>query len=98
MKEVESDKRSRLEHLSKATANEIKEGANACETYLKKKLIVKFIKSPLWEKRFADLCKKYYDRRKEFEFELSIRSSVVGDEVLAKVSHVHDGQAELLQR
>lgn len=98
MKQIEGDKQCRLELISKATANDIKEGANACETYLKKKLVVKFLKSPLWEKRFSDLFKKYSDRRKEFEFELTVRSGVIGDEVLAKVSHVHDGQAELLQR
>ena len=59
--------RGRLEGLSETTANDIKTCANTCDTYKRKKLIVKIISSPRWNGKLAGFVELFTKRRKEFE-------------------------------
>ncbi|KAJ7628581.1 hypothetical protein FB45DRAFT_1079676 [Roridomyces roridus] len=66
----------RMQEILKATADDIKACANACDTYVKKKLIVKVIKGPLWEGKLAKFAANFTKHRSEFEFALSIHTAV----------------------
>ncbi|KAJ6481736.1 hypothetical protein C8R45DRAFT_1002875 [Mycena sanguinolenta] len=66
----------RMQELSKGTANDIKACANACDTYCKKKLVVKVLKGPIWEGKLAKFVGAFTKRRADFEFALSIHTAV----------------------
>ncbi|KAF8516788.1 hypothetical protein JB92DRAFT_2909192 [Gautieria morchelliformis] len=65
----------RMQGLAQGTADDIKACANACETYSKKKLVVKVIKGPVWEGKLLDFVGRFTKRRSEFEFALAIHTA-----------------------
>ncbi|KAJ7326377.1 hypothetical protein DFH08DRAFT_941029 [Mycena albidolilacea] len=65
----------RMQEIAKGTADDIKDCANACDTYSKKKLIVKVLKGPIWEGRLVEFVKVFSKRREQFEFALSIHTA-----------------------
>ncbi|KAF8516802.1 hypothetical protein JB92DRAFT_2909317 [Gautieria morchelliformis] len=65
----------RMQGLAQGTADDIKACANACETYSKKKLVVKVIKGPVWESKLLDFVGRFTKRRSEFEFALTIHTA-----------------------
>ncbi|KAJ7248435.1 hypothetical protein C8J57DRAFT_1358239 [Mycena rebaudengoi] len=66
----------RLEALLQRTSDDIRACANACDTYSKKKLVVKVLKGPIWEGRLVKFCGLFTQRRSEFEFALSIHTTL----------------------
>ncbi|KAJ7849789.1 hypothetical protein B0H14DRAFT_3866764 [Mycena olivaceomarginata] len=66
----------RLEALINRTSDDIRACANACDTYSKKKLVVKVLKGPIWEGRLVKFCGLFTQRRGEFEFALSIHTAL----------------------
>ncbi|KAJ7262295.1 hypothetical protein B0H12DRAFT_1105150 [Mycena haematopus] len=66
----------RMQEIVKATAEDIKSCANACDTYTKKKLVVKILKGPVWEGKLAKFAGTFTKRRSEFEFALSIHTAL----------------------
>lgn len=78
----------RLKVLSDSTANDIKSCANTCDTYSRKKLVVKFVKGIMWEARLASFSGTFAKRRDEFEFELAVHTAVVGDATYAKLHNM----------
>ncbi|KAF7361998.1 hypothetical protein MVEN_00545000 [Mycena venus] len=60
----------RMQEIVKATADDIKACANACDTYTKKKLVVKILKGPVWEGKLVKFAGTFTKRRSEFEFAL----------------------------
>ncbi|KAI0090196.1 hypothetical protein BDY19DRAFT_887919 [Irpex rosettiformis] len=66
---------SRLETVSKMAAQNIKECSNTCDTYLKKTLVVKVLRSQLWEERLASFLRVFAQRRQDFEFALMIHTA-----------------------
>jgi hypothetical protein len=57
----------RLQQLSETTAQDIKNCANTCDTYKKKKLVVKIMSGPIWDGRLASFVDLFIKHRKEFE-------------------------------
>ncbi|KAJ7507291.1 hypothetical protein B0H11DRAFT_197898 [Mycena galericulata] len=70
----------RMQAIIKATADDIKACANACDTYVKKKLLVKVLKGPIWEGRLVKFVGAFTKHRSEFEFALSIHTAVGVDQ------------------
>ncbi|KAJ6591176.1 hypothetical protein DFH09DRAFT_195515 [Mycena vulgaris] len=66
----------RMQEIVKATAEDIKACANACDTYSKKKLVVKILKGPVWEGKLVKFAGTFTKRRSEFEFALSIHTAL----------------------
>ncbi|KAF8208355.1 hypothetical protein K438DRAFT_1813864 [Mycena galopus ATCC 62051] len=66
----------RMQELVKKTAEDIKSCANACDTYSKKKLVVKVLKGPIWEGRLVKFVGIFTQRRGDFEFALSIHTAL----------------------
>ena len=95
MKDIKKDSQDRLEDLAKDTSKDIRDCANACDTYSKKKLVVKFVKGPIWEQRLASFTVVFSERRSQFEFELSLRSAEVGTASYMKISDVQNSQKDI---
>ncbi|KAI0767749.1 hypothetical protein C8Q74DRAFT_1318273 [Fomes fomentarius] len=68
--------KARMLELVKQTADDIKSCANTCDTYSKKKLIVKVIKSSVWDSALKSFIDLFARRRKDFTFALSIHVGV----------------------
>ncbi|KAJ7785322.1 hypothetical protein DFH07DRAFT_976101 [Mycena maculata] len=61
---------------------------DACDTYVKKKLVVKILKSQVWDSKLADFAVTFTKRRSEFEFALAIHTSVGVDAANQKLGDV----------
>ncbi|KAJ7757035.1 hypothetical protein B0H16DRAFT_1721499 [Mycena metata] len=70
----------RMQVIVMGTADDIKACSNACDTYSKKKLIVKVIKGPIWEGRLIKFVGAFTKRRSEFEFAMAAHTAVGVDE------------------
>ncbi|KAI0716104.1 hypothetical protein C8T65DRAFT_642063 [Cerioporus squamosus] len=65
----------RLEERAKLTAENIKECANFCDTFLKKKLLVKVLKGPIWAEKLAGFVQVFSDRKADFQFALAMHTA-----------------------
>ena len=68
--------KARMQELVKRTAEDIKKCANTCDTYAKKRLLVKVIKGSAWEGTLKGFITLFADRRKAFTFALSIHVGI----------------------
>ena len=75
----------RLQGIAEQTANDIKNCANACDTYAKKRLVVRVLKGPVWESRFLGFVSVFTKRRGQFEEALAIHTARALDSVQASV-------------
>ncbi|TBU40766.1 hypothetical protein BD309DRAFT_992844 [Dichomitus squalens] len=71
--------RARLQDLVKRTANDIKECANVCDTYSKKRLLVKVLKGPVWDDTLKGFVQLFTDRKAEFNFAIAIHTGMAVD-------------------
>ena len=65
----------RLEELAEKTANDIKECANVCDAFLKKRLLVKVFRGPIWAERLAAFVQVFEDRKADFQFALTMHTA-----------------------
>lgn len=75
----------------KQVAEDIKDCANACDTYSKKRLLVKVLKGPIWEARLAEHVVRFHQRKKELKFALSLHTATVTDDVKHTLD-IHNGR------
>lgn len=66
----------RLREVSEKTAVDIKECANACDTYSRKRLLVKVLKASGWDETLQEYIKRFSDRKGEFTFAISIHTGL----------------------
>ncbi|KAH9856040.1 hypothetical protein C2E23DRAFT_563914 [Lenzites betulinus] len=71
----------RLREVSEKTAVDIKECANACDTYSRKRLLVKVLKASGWDETLQEYIKRFSDRKGEFTFAISIHTGLGIDRV-----------------
>ncbi|KAF7319371.1 VPS13 domain-containing protein [Mycena chlorophos] len=76
----------RMQVIIETAAKNIKACANACDTYVKKKLVVKVIKGPIWEGRLAAFSGEFTKRKSEFEFAMSIHTALGVDAAVRGIS------------
>ncbi|KAF7376029.1 hypothetical protein MSAN_00017700 [Mycena sanguinolenta] len=88
----------RMQEIVKATADDIKACANACDTYTKKKLVVKILKSSVWEGKLAKFAGTFTKRRSEFEFALSIHTALGVDAANKTLSSVDKVTQEMNEK
>ncbi|KAJ3554138.1 hypothetical protein NM688_g3261 [Phlebia brevispora] len=92
---------SRLRAIADTAADNIKECANACDAYSRKRLLVKVLTGPAWEGRFTEFLDRFAQTRSEFKFALAvhvaksvvrIRDAIdgVGDKVDNIRTELHD--------
>ena len=75
----------RLKSLVERTANDIKSCSNVCDTYAKKRLLAKVFLGPVWDDKLLSWVARFSDRRKDFEFALSIHTTRAVDQVNVKL-------------
>ena len=90
--------KTRMEGLVEETAADIKKCANACDAYLKKKLVVKIVSGPKWETVLARFAGHFHKRRSEFEFALSIHTGLGVDKANAKLDELGEVTREIQER
>ena len=90
--------KARLAHLVEQTAADIQRCANACDAYLKKKLLVKIVSGPKWEGVLARFAGHFTRRRAEFEFALAIHAGLGVDKANAKLDELGDVAREIQER
>ena len=87
--------KARMQELVNETEKDIKNCANTCDTYAKKMLLVKVIKSFVWEGTLKAFIKLFANRRKAFMFELSIHVGVGIDIANRKLKEI-DSKLDVL--
>ena len=71
----------RLQTLVNRAKDDIKSSANVCDTYSKKKLLVRVLTGQAWEARLAGCIETFTSRKQEFEFALAIHTAKAVDSV-----------------
>ncbi|KAH9942219.1 uncharacterized protein BXZ73DRAFT_41008 [Epithele typhae] len=69
----------RLDGLMKQIAEDIKECANACDTYSKKRLLVKVLKGSSWNEKLQEYVQRFIDRKAEIAFAVSVHTGIAID-------------------
>ncbi|KAJ7771114.1 hypothetical protein DFH07DRAFT_241844 [Mycena maculata] len=87
--------RGRMQEIVKGTAEDIKACGLACDTYTKKKLIVKVLQGPVWEGKLANFVGIFTKRRGEFEFALSVHTARAVDQANITISAVDKTTQEM---
>ncbi|KAI0373412.1 hypothetical protein BV20DRAFT_937448 [Pilatotrama ljubarskyi] len=87
----------RMQVLVKQTADDIRACGNACDTYSKKRLIVKVIKGSVWESTLKGYIDLFAKRRKDFTFALSIHTGMGVDDANRKLSTLDSKMDALLE-
>ena len=64
----------RLKGLVTLTAADIKECANACDTYINKRVLVKVFKGVVWNEKLGEYIQRFGQRKTDFNFQLSIHT------------------------
>lgn len=70
-----------MQALAKDTANDIKMCANECDTYSKKRLLVKVLKGQVWQEKLIEWIGNFAKRKEEFEFALAMHTAKALDSV-----------------
>ncbi|KAI0331154.1 hypothetical protein GY45DRAFT_1276344 [Cubamyces sp. BRFM 1775] len=76
----------RMQNLVKQTADDITACGNACDTYAKKRLIVKVVKGSVWEGTLKTYIDIFAKRRKDFTFALAIHTGMGVDDANRKLN------------
>ena len=69
----------RLEGLVRQIAADIKECANACDTYSKKRTLVKVFKSSVWDLKLSEYVQRFIVRKADFNLALSSHTGMAVD-------------------
>ncbi|KAF7319402.1 VPS13 domain-containing protein [Mycena chlorophos] len=80
----------RMQVIVETAAKNIKGCANACDTYVKKKLVVKVIKGPIWEGKLAAFSGEFTKRRDEFQLALSMHTALGVDAAVRGIDSLAD--------
>lgn len=70
-----------MQSLVDEAAQDIKACANACDTWTKKKLLLRVLVGPAWEGKLAGFSSAFNMRRMQFEFALQIHTASAVDQI-----------------
>ncbi|OSD01341.1 hypothetical protein PYCCODRAFT_541681 [Trametes coccinea BRFM310] len=87
--------KARMQELVKQTADDITSCGNACDTYAKKRLIVKVIKGSIWDSTLKGYIDLFAKRRKDFTFALAIHTGAAVDDANRKLDEL-DSKIDIL--
>lgn len=85
-----------MQSLAVRAAEEIKNCANACDTYSKKKMLVKVLKGPIWEGRLAEFITRFAQLRSDFKLALVMHTAKVTDGVKMTVDAIDEKYVRLV--
>nr|GAT44760.1 predicted protein [Mycena chlorophos] len=73
---LEQEISKQMEDISHRAGNDIRQCANACDAWFKKRLIVKLLNGPTWEQKLADFAGTFAQRQDEFQSVLAMHSAL----------------------
>lgn len=79
----------RMQSLMQQIAADITECGNACDIYAKKNILVKVLKSPIWEGRLTNFVTIFEQHRASILFALSVHTSLGVDTANRTLAGVH---------
>ena len=82
---------SSLKQSIRQAADEIKQCANVCDTYAKKRWLVKFFTSQLWEATFIELAETFVKRQENLD---RILTRIIAETVV----HIDHNVSDLVRR
>ena len=77
-----------METLADRAALDIKACANVCDTYSKKKLLVKVLKGPAWDARLTDFLDRFAKLQSEFKMALALYTFKNASEMHGKLHDI----------
>ena len=80
----------RMKSIVERTADDIKKCSNMCDAFSKKKLLAKVFGSPAWNVKLLHWVTVFSDRRKDFEFELSVHTGQGVDKANTKLDAIDE--------
>ncbi|CDO75523.1 hypothetical protein BN946_scf184871.g4 [Trametes cinnabarina] len=89
--------KARMQELVKQTADDIRACGNACDTYAKKRLIVKVIKGSVWDGTLKGYIDLFAKRRKDFTFALAIHTGAAVDDANRKLDELDTKISAMLE-
>ncbi|THH29238.1 hypothetical protein EUX98_g4953 [Antrodiella citrinella] len=89
---------SRMGGLCEKAASDIKDCANACDSYSKKRLVVKVLKGHTWEGKLVGFVGTFTQRKTDFQQALSIHTARTVDAIQVTVKAVEAAIANMDQR
>lgn len=88
----------RLQSVSEQAAEDIKRCSNTCETYSKKRSLVKVLTSLSWKEKLLEFVTIFAQRREEFQTALSIHVARKTDSIHSAVSDIGTTMESINQR
>ncbi|TCD65461.1 hypothetical protein EIP91_002675 [Steccherinum ochraceum] len=88
----------RMQSLCEKAADNIKECANACDSYTKKRLVVKVLKGHSWEVKLVGFVGTFTQRKTDFQQALAIHTARTVDAIQGIVSDTQVSVAALDQK
>ena len=84
--------------LCEKTAKDIRDCSNTCDTYSRKKLIVKVLQGPVWDGKLTSFVGLFVSRKDEFMFALSIHTAIGVDTANRVLADVEKSTREANER
>ena len=75
----------RLDNLINMAAEDIKECANACDTYARKRLFTKVVKAFSWDVTLKEYIQRFSDRKAELNFAIAVHTGTRIDQANNKL-------------
>lgn len=75
----------RMEALIHGAADDIRKCGNACDAYLKTRILTRVIKGPLWDSTLVEFVGRFRSRKKDFMFALSLHTGLAVDSANEKL-------------
>lgn len=82
-----------MQSLVNQAAQDIKDCGNTCDTWMKKKVLMKVFVGPAWEGKLAAFSSAFNMRRMQFEFALQIHTATAVDQIKAVTEAMNEKYA-----
>ena len=86
----------KLQVLVDGAAQDIKDCGNACDMWMKKKVLLRVLVGPAWEGKLAAFTSAFAARRVEFEFALQIHTTTAVDAIQSITENMNERYCEPL--
>lgn len=88
----------RMELLIAGAAVDIQQCGNACDAYMKTRVLTRVIKGPIWDATLVGFVGCFKKRKKDFVYALSIHTGLAVDRANGKLDNLQETTEEIKQR
>ena len=87
-----------MESLIAGAAIDIQQCGNACDAYMKTRVLTRVIKGPIWDATLVGFVGCFKKRKKDFMYALSIHTGLAVDRANEKLDNLQETTEEIKQR